>query len=310
MAVTGNVISASRRTDIPAFYSTWLVNRLKAGTAMVRHPYTKKWYAVSLKAEDVSALVLWSKNYFPLLEKLEAIQKSTHRLFFHFTITGNHAMEPHVPDYRDAARDFVYLAGKYSPEHLVWRFDPLCMTGPEDFALHEERFIRIAELLEGHVHRCFISFTHPYGKVLANFRAQGQGRLLDLTNEEKKHYSRHLSGIARTYGIELFACCNDYLLGDGVGKASCIDGPFLSGLFHSPLDCKAAPSRKECACTKSIDIGAYDTCTHGCLYCYANSGKAKALKAFKEHDPRSSSLTADAPPCQRDGQEQEDGLYR
>jgi hypothetical protein len=279
------VISASRRTDIPAFYSDWLVNRLKAGAVFVRHPYAKKIIRVSLRPEDVSAIVFWSKDYSPLLSKLGAIGKTTRNLFFHFTITADRELECNAPDYRDAIRDYISLARRYSPERVVWRFDPITITDKLPFEIHEERFVRCAELLKGHAQKCIISFVHPYKKVLANLQKYTGHQLDDLTGEQKREYAQRLAERAEAFGMKLYACCNDILLSRNVNKASCIDGRAMAGVFNAPVDARPGGTRKECACTRSVDIGAYDTCAHGCVYCYANTDKDRAAAMRQRHDP-------------------------
>ncbi|HYA88886.1 MAG TPA: DUF1848 domain-containing protein [Nitrospirota bacterium] len=297
-----HVISASRRTDIPAFYSEWLIGRLRAGFALVRQPYSGRYSTVSLKPQDVAAIVFWSKNYAPLLSKLEQIERTTRNLFFHFTITGNREMEPGVPDYKDAIRDYLYLGRRYSAGHIVWRFDPLCITDKMPYELHEERFARCAEKLSADARRCVISFVHPYKKVLAHMKKHGDDSLIELSREKKRAYAHRLATRAKYYGIGLLACCNDYLLSDTVQKASCIDGHYLSGLYQTPLDSRLAATREECACTKSLDIGAYDTCAHGCLYCYANSDQARARAALMRHEPTWSALGEQVPELHGDPQ--------
>ena len=284
------VISASRRTDIPAFYADWLMNRLRAGTVLVRNPYSGRHSTVSLKPGDVSAIVFWSKNYAPLLPRLGEVEQTTKNLFFHFTITAARELEPGAPDPAEAIKDYIFLAERYSPRQIVWRFDPVCITDRLSFEVFEERFVRCAGLLKGHAERSILSFVHPYKKVLANFQKYSDHRLIDLPQEKKQEYARRLARRARSFGIRLFACCNDYLLSEEIDKASCIDGRLLSGLFHTDIDTRPAVTRKECACTRSIDIGAYDTCGHGCLYCYANSDKERAKAAVKRHDPDWNSL--------------------
>lgn len=285
------VISASRRTDIPAFYSDWLLNRLAEGFCDVLHPYTRKLFRVPLKSGDVSAVVFWSKNYGPLLPKLDQVERTTRNLFFHFTITGNSDLELRVPDLRLACKDYIHLAKRYSPEHLAWRFDPLCITDKLSIEMHEERFAACAELLRGYVSSCIISFAHPYRKMLNNLRNYTSHALIEVSPEQQKAYADRLASRAARCGIRLLSCCNDHLLSDVVGKARCIDGSRLSILFHTVLDTRAAASRKECGCTRSIDIGAYDTCGHGCVYCYANTDQEKASRAPAAIDPSSTSLS-------------------
>jgi hypothetical protein len=285
------VISASRRTDIPAFYPDWFVNRLKAGVVFVQHPYTRKPFRVSLRSEDVSAIVFWSKNYAPILNSLEFIEQTTKNLFFHFTITANKVLELRVPDFQDAVQDYIYLAKRYSSEQVIWRYDPICITDKLSFEIFNEQFIQCADLLKGHARKCFISFVHPYKKVVNNLKKCSNHALLDLSPVDKREYALRLAARAKMYGIHLFACCNDYLVSEKIEKARCIDGHYLSSIFSAQIDTRSASSRKECACTKSIDIGAYDTCAHGCVYCYATTDKDKAADALQRHDAGWNSLT-------------------
>ena len=185
-----HVISASRRTDIPAFYSEWFLNRLKAGYVYVQQPYNGKMRRVSLAPDDVSAIFFCSKNYRPLLGKLEEIERTTANLFFHYTITANRELEFNTPDYREAIRDYIYIAERYSQDHIIWRYDPICITDKLSLEVHEERFVRCAELLKGHVKRCIISFVYPYKKVISNMKKYTDHAMLDLSDGSKKSICR------------------------------------------------------------------------------------------------------------------------
>jgi hypothetical protein len=284
------VISASRRTDIPGFYSEWLIRRFRAGYVYVRQPYSGRISRVSLEPADVSALFFCSKNYRPLLPKLEQVEKTTKNLFFHFTITANRELEFHTPEPAEAIADYLFIARRYSPDHIVWRYDPICVTDKLSFEEHEERFAQCAELLRGQARRCIISFAHPYKKAIANFKKYTDHTLQALSPEQHRAYAARLADRAERFGIRLFACCNDHLVSDKVGKASCIDGKYLSALFGSGIDTRRAATRRECGCTKSADIGDYDTCAHGCVYCYANADKDRACAAHLRHDPEWNSL--------------------
>lgn len=303
------VISASRRTDIPAFYSDWFVNRLREGSVVVLQPYSGKPSKILLNARDVSGIVFWSKNYAPLLSKLDQIEGTTKNLFFHFTITANRELEPGVPDYREAIRDYLFVAKRYGPEQILWRYDPLCITDTLSFDRHEERFTRCAELLRGHAKKCIISFVHPYKKVLTNLRKYADHTLSDLSIEQKREYAHRLAVRAEACGISLHACCNDYLLSEEIRKASCIEGNHLSEIFKTSIDTRLAPTRKECACTKSVDIGAYDTCAHGCLYCYANADRERAKSSLFRHDPLWNSLSEQVDEVKKELPEEQQILF-
>lgn len=280
------IISASRRTDIPAFYPDWFVRRLRAGTVYVRNSYGGRVYEVSLKKENVHSVVFWSKNYSPLLSRLGEIEKTTQNLFFHFTITGiPKDIERNTPPLKEAVSDFIYLAKRYPPSRLVWRFDPVCITDKLPFDFYEETFSRIAEGLEGNCVRCYMSFVRKYRKVVVNFERYSNHVLIDVPEELQRRYAARLGKIAGGHGMVLYECCNDYLLSDSVHKGSCINGGELSALFNDySLSSPATPTRRECACTKSRDIGSYDTCPHGCLYCYANTDRERSAEASKIMD--------------------------
>ncbi len=280
MPIMKNIISVSRRTDVPAHYADWFINRLKQGYVFVKHPYTKEIFHVSLKQEDISGIVFWSKNFSPLLPKIDEIETITDNLFFHFTITGmSKDIEMNAPPYHEAVQDLVFIAERYSPENVIWRFDPICITDKISFEEHMGSFRKCVEMVKGNVTACYISFVHPYTKVIRNFEKYTNHTLLDITVEEKRSYAKQLAQIADQYGIKLFACCNDYLLPETIDKGRCINKNDLSRVWGYELQPyeKSSPTRKECGCTRSIDIGAYDTCPHGCIYCYANTDKEKSV---------------------------------
>jgi len=266
------IISASRRTDIPAWHAEWFMRNLEAGGVEVKAPYSGKMNTVSLKPGDVLGFVFWSKNYRPLLPHLDKIEAVSRNLYFHFTITGAPpTLEPHSPPFGEAVRDFIHLARRYSPVHVMWRFDPICITDRYSFEKHLEVFKRIAGRLEDHARVCTISFVQTYAKVLRKFKLQSDQAIEELTVGQKQDYSGTLAETAGKVGIRLSACCNDFLLSDRIGKAHCIDENHLAKLWGFPALAPVpyAPTRKECGCTRSVDIGAYGTCGNQCLYCYA-----------------------------------------
>jgi len=277
------LIALTSWTDIPAFYPEWFIHRLNEGFVYVRQPYGGRIFRVSLKPDDISCIVFWSKNFAPLISRIESVEKAARHLFFHFTMTGvPDDMESNTPPLAEVINDFIYLSRRYSPEYLIWRFDPICITNKLSFEYYVELFSEITGKLHGHGATCYISFVQKYKKVLANFEKFSGHTLTDIDLETQKEYASRLSRIAEKSGIRLYACCNDHLLSGTVQKGSCINSQALSRIFHdSSLKSLPGPTRKQCACSKSIDIGAYDTCPHGCLYCYANANREKADKAFQ-----------------------------
>jgi hypothetical protein len=285
-----NIVSVSRRTDIPAFYSEWFMNRVRIGHLTVFHPYTKKEIAVSLAPEDVVAFVFWSKNYAPFLPYFDELIRRGYHFYCHFTITGlPKSIETTVIPTNIAIAQFKEIARILSPEHVQWRFDPIVITETTDLSFHKETFERIASALAGSTYRCYTSFMNPYDKALKNLK-QASISVSNLPDEQKTLLAASLAEESEKYGITLYACSNDILVGGKVQKASCIDAQILQKITPHPIPTQIVPTRPQCACIKSIDIGAYDTCPHGCLYCYANTNKSVALNRYKEHHSDSESL--------------------
>ena len=285
-----NIVSISRRTDIPAFYSKWFMNRVRIGHLTVFHPYTKKEISVSLVPENVAAFVFWSKNYAPLLLHFDELIRRGYHFYCHFTITGlPKSIETNVIPTNMAIAQFKEIAQRLSPEHVQWRFDPIVITEATGLNFHRETFEHIASALAGSTYRCYTSFMNPYGKALKNFKQAGIS-VDNLPDEQKALFAASLGEEAEKHGMTLYACSNNLLVGGKVQKASCIDAKILQKITPHPIPIKIAPTRPQCACIKSIDIGAYDTCPHGCLYCYANTNKSVALKRYEHHCPDSESL--------------------
>ena len=281
------IISASRRTDIPAFYAEWFMNRIRAGAVRYPNPFSNEVYALSLHPDDVHSVVFWSKHYAPLLLHLDELQERGYRFYSHYTITGApRVLEPHVPDWTKAVQVFRELARRTSPRHVQWRFDPILFTDELGAKVYMQRFRDIATALAGSTERCYFSFATFYGKVERQLKRSAVS-FYDPPLEEKRALVGAMANVAAGCGITLYACCQDVLVEGLVQKAHCIDGELLAALFADrPPVTEARPTRKECGCVASRDIGMYDSCPYGCLYCYANQSREAALARFRAHDPR------------------------
>ena len=283
------IISVSRRTDIPAFYGDWFINRLKEGFVGYVNPFGGQKYIVSLKPEDVVCFVFWSKNYMPFIDKLKTIEDMGYEFYFNYTITGlPEVFESNVPQKDLAIEVLRRLSSMYSPAHINWRYDPIIISNVTDYDFHIRNFERIASQLAGCVRRCYFSFSTLYGKVKRNYeRLQGEEdlKIIDPDLDLRIKLANELAEIADRYGIKMLSCCGDYLTGPNIGKAHCIDGTIMEDLFGVNLRrYREKPTRKECGCRESTDIGAYDTCPHGCVYCYANMNKTRAYNRFEDHE--------------------------
>lgn len=290
------VISASRRTDIPAFYSEWLLNRVRAGFCHWANPFSGQVYRASLAPEDVTAFVFWTRNPRPLLRHLPELDARGYRYTFHFTLTGyGRPLETHNPDPQAAIAAFRLLARHTGPEFLVWRYDPIVISTRTPLAYHRQRFAELAAQLEGSTRRCTYSFLDFYGKTrrnLAAVTAQHGYYFREPTVLERQDLLEDLSAIAEQHGMTLVSCCEeDHTRIPRVYRGSCVDLDLLSHLTNQPaLVLKPHPTREHCGCVHSIDIGSYDTCLFGCTYCYATNSRNVAQRQRAAHDPHDTIL--------------------
>ncbi len=281
----------SRRTDVPAFYGTWFRRRLEEGFAGWVNPFGGQRRLVSLRQDDVAAFVFWSKNLRPFLPVLRELRAMRYPVIIHYTITGlPREFECRCVAAEDAVDSLAAAADLFSPGQIVWRYDPIVISDLTPPAFHEARFAELCGRLGGLVRRCHISFAVMYGKVRRNCGRFGNEHgvsFRELPPAERAALAQRLAATAAARGIETLACCSDSLVAGRVGKARCIDGDLVSRLFHGGRwrGPGKRPTRRECGCTGSTDIGAYDTCPHGCVYCYANVDKERATAFRRDHDP-------------------------
>jgi hypothetical protein len=270
------------------------MRRLHEGFAGIVNPFGGKRYIVSLSPQDVICFVFWSKNFAPFIENLKYIEKLGYRFYFNYTVTDLPDIFENDVEKEKAIEALKQLGRMYSPAHINWRFDPIILTSAYDRDFYLRAFEKLASEFAGYVERCYFSFVTQYNKVKRNFQELERTEGLEIkecSDDFKIGLANDLATIAARYKIRMFSCCGDYLVNVNIGKAHCIDGDIIQDLFFPDgLSYKEKPTRKECGCTASIDIGTYDTCPHGCVYCYANMNKQKARKAFNNHDKESAFL--------------------
>lgn len=288
------IISASYRTDIPAFYSQWLMNRIRAGYCKVVNPYGGQIHRISLLVEDVDGFVFWTKNLGPLLPHLPELCHRGYPFVVQYTVTGYpHDLERSVVAAQRAVEQIRRVAEDYGPRTVVWRYDPILFTSltPADF--HRRNFERLARALEGAVDEVVISFTQIYRKTQRNLEqaAQRAGFIWeDPPDEVKRSLGAELVAMAQSAGMALSVCSQNQYLVPGAQPASCVDAVRLSGAAGRHIRARRQGNRPDCACCESRDIGHYDTCPHGCVYCYAVQNVALARARFQRHDPESEFL--------------------
>jgi hypothetical protein len=284
------IISASRRTDIPAFYAKWFLNRVRAGFCHWINPFGGQVYRVSLRPEDCLAIVFWTRNPKPLLGQFDSLRRQGHRFYFHVTINGYPASyESHTPPVEEAIATFRELSDCVSPELTFWRYDPILLSELTPESYHLQRFEFLCRQLAGHTRRCYFSFVDFYGKTERNLRRIERENGLSFRRpslQEQLSLAQQLRDIAALSGITLFSCCGDALVGDGIERGHCIDPEVVASLRpESRLELRAAPTRQDCGCVEATDIGAYDTCIYGCAYCYATNSRSAALRRLRAHEP-------------------------
>ncbi len=284
------ILSVSRRTDVPAFHAAWFRRRLAEGFCEVLHPYTGRVQRVSLAPEDVAAWVFWTRRPGPLLPEMRALRSGGAAVVAHVTINGYGApIETHNPPIDAAIRGFERLAGALGPEAAFWRYDPILLSDEVTPSVHLRRFGRLAAALEGMTTRCTFSFVDFYGKTTRNLTRieRARGAAFERPDDARRAaLARELAAIAAARGMELLSCCDDALVGEGVGKSRCIDPGAIERAARraggAPLGTfPAAPTRRDCGCVRAIDIGAYDTCAFGCAYCYAVRGRDAAIDRLR-----------------------------
>ena len=281
------IISASRRTDIPAFYAPWLFRRLKEGYALVRNPVNARLvYQVPISAGKTRCIVFWTKNPAALSERLAELEDFGIPFYFLFTLTGyGPELERNLPDKKQILRTFRTLAGSLGPERVVWRYDPILFTPEYSPSAHLRLFADLARELAGSTRRCIVSLLTMYNKCRRNLAAF---ELIEVSPAEKIDLVRGLQAIAEPLDIRLTSCACTELVQLGLPAGKCIDDLLISRISGQEFRGKKDRSQRDsCLCVESADIGAYDTCTHHCLYCYANSNYTTALQRRRLHDPQS-----------------------
>jgi len=297
------IVSASYRTDIPAFYAEWFLRRLDEGFALVRNPYSAQMYRVDLRPQRVTGFVFWTRNFGPLLERLDRLRAFGRPFVVQFTITDYpRQIEPAVIPAEKAVAQMHRLAREVHPLCPVWRYDPVLFTSLTPTEFHEQNFARLAAALEGATDEVVISFAQIYAKSRRNLDAAARRHgftWTDAPDDAKRELAARLALLARRHGMRLTVCSQPEYLAPGAEEARCVDVRRLARISGEPLEAPLKGNRPGCACHESRDIGEYDTCPHGCLYCYAVRHRRVALARYRAHDPASPSLLplAEEPPA-------------
>lgn len=264
------ILSVSRRTDIPNYYSEWFYNRIKEGFLYVRNPMNLHQVSkINLSLDVIDCIVFWTKNPKNMIERIDEISKFNY--YFQFTLTGyGKDVEPNLPDKKANLIDtFQELSEIIGPKRIIWRYDPILLNNKYTFEFHIKVFKEIAEKLRGYTDRVVISFVDFYIKTKRNME-----KLQIEEFEENKLIllAIELAKIANSNHMQIETCAEKIdLRRYGIEHGSCIDKKLIENIIGCKLlGFKDKSQREECRCLESIDVGTYNTCLNGCKYCYAN----------------------------------------
>ncbi len=281
------ILSASRRTDIPCYYSAWLMNRLKAGYALTRNPMNHAQISkIPLTPDVTDCIVFWTKDAANIMPALKTIDNMGYKYYFQFTLTPyDRIIEKNLRDKADIKKTFIELSGILGKERVLWRYDPIILNDFISIDYHKEQFIRLCDDLYKYTGSVTISFADIYSKHHTKF-------IREITDGEITELSSFIGQTVKEYGLAAKACSEKAdLTTYGIGKASCIDKVVIEKICGFTLDLAADKNQRDCCgCYESIDIGAYNTCLNGCVYCYANSGTSSTERRHNLHNPESEIL--------------------
>ncbi len=279
------IINTGNRTDIPAFYSQWFFNRVKAGYVLARNPYAPRQVTrYRLDPQLVDCLCFCTKDPRPMLNRLEEI-RDFHQLWFVTITPYGREIEPHVPEKSQVMESFKALSEIVGKHSVVWRYDPIFISPRYSVEFHCETVARMAAELHEYTDTCIISFLDQYAKTKRNFP---EGR--EVSKGQQEILCQSFAKTGQRLGLEIKTCCEGNQWEKyGIDTSGCMPKAVVEKAIGMPLDMMGnlPRARKECQCLLGNDIGAYNTCGHGCLYCYANYDKKTVARNSKRHDPMS-----------------------
>ncbi|MHC1694531.1 MAG: DUF1848 domain-containing protein [Eubacteriales bacterium] len=276
------IISASRRTDIPCYYSEWFMKRVRAGYVLTRNPMNPSQVSrIALSPEVVDCIVFWTKDASNLLPYLEELDGLGYNYYFQFSLTPyGRDIEKNLRDKSELMESFRELSERIGRKRVIWRYDPIILNDTLTVEYHMEHFSQMCSELNGCTDRVTISFVDMYPKLKTAL-------LREITDEEIASLSIFIGKTAKEHGLAVSACCErDDLSGYGIDRASCIDRELIEEITGCPMKLARDKNQREgCGCAESVDIGSYNTCVNGCVYCYANNSVQTARRRYEAHNP-------------------------
>lgn len=268
------ILSVSRRSDIPAFYGKWFVNRLNEGFVLARNPLNANMVSkILLKPEYIECFVFWTKNATDFMQYLPKIDNFGYKYYFQYTVTSySRDIEPNVPEKKKIIENFKELSKKIGKEKVIWRYDPVLLSQKYDVEYHRKWFEYLCKELSPYTEKCVISFLDDYSFLRKNLEELNIG---DLTERQMFNLGDVFSQIAHKYNLELASCSEKIDLDMlRISHNSCIDGDLIERITGLKINKrKDSGQRPLCGCIESREIGSFNTCRHKCAYCYARRGK-------------------------------------
>jgi hypothetical protein len=286
------ILSVSRRTDIPAFYSEWFLNRIKEGYVYVRNPFNPRQISnVNIRPEVVDCIVFWSKDPLPLINKIKLLEN--YKYYFQFTITPYDSdIENNLRSKSEILKTFIELSKLIGKERVILRYDPILLTDKYTIDFHKRSFEKLCEKVNGYTERIVISYLDDYKKARRNMK---EINLQEITMQQVWETAKFIGEAASIAKIEVETCAEEYDLTQfGIKRGKCIDGDLIERITGYKLKkLNKDGNRQLCLCDQCIDIGQYDSCINGCVYCYANVNKETAIRNHMEHSKASPILIGD-----------------
>lgn len=287
------ILSVSRRTDIPNYYSDWFFNRVKEGYLYVRNPMNvHQVSSIRISPEVVDCIVFWTKNPEPMLNRLDELKD--YNYYFQFTLTGyGKDIECNVPHKKNKIIPiFQKLSKKIGSNKVIWRYDPIIFTEKYTMEYHLKAFEQIAKALKGYTHKCVISFVDIYAK---NKKAISTLMPFEISESQLIEFVKKLQHIAVENGMEISSCAEEIDLEVcGIKHNCCIDKELIENIIGCKLNIgKDKNQRKECGCIESVEVGTYNTCRNGCKYCYANYSPQSVSNNWNKYDSSSPILCSE-----------------
>ncbi|MFA9376556.1 MAG: DUF1848 domain-containing protein [Lachnotalea sp.] len=278
------ILSVSRRTDIPNYYSEWFLNRIKEGFLYVRNPFNLHQISkIDITPNIVDCIVFWTKNPKPMMNRLDEL--NDYKYYFQFTLTGyGKDMEPNLPRKRNQMIPiFQELSGRIGKEKVIWRYDPIIITDKYTIAYHTKAFTEIAEKLNGYTDTVIISFVDSYAKTK---KSMEEIKNISIETIDIKEIASKLAKIAKENNMQIETCAEKIdLSAYGIEHSSCIDKKLVEKIIGCNIKVdKDKNQRADCGCVESVEVGSYNTCKNGCKYCYANYSYEKVKASCELYD--------------------------